>query len=114
MDWYLIFPKKNFSYIREKLNIKKFFYIQKNIRQEQLEQIMLLGDKSIIREEKISRIYTATNAKQETSEGVVQDNQQQLYKFTTEYNPNERLQTEYNLLVKSAEALEESPTPSVK
>ncbi len=57
-------------------------------------------------EEKISRIYTATNAKQETSEGVVQDNQQQLYKFTTEYNPNERLQTEYNLLVKSAESIE--------
>ena len=57
-------------------------------------------------EEKISRIYTATNAKQETSEGVIQDNQQQLYKFTTEYNPNDRLQTEYNLLVKSAESIE--------
>ena len=44
-------------------------------------------------EEKISRIYSATNAKQETSEDVVQDNQQQLYKFTTEYNPNEAIKT---------------------
>ena len=53
----IIFPNKNFNYIKEKLNSKKFFYIQKNISQEKLEQLMLLGDKSILREEKISRVY---------------------------------------------------------
>ena len=36
----------------------------------------------------------------------MQENQQQLYKFTTAFNPNDRLQTEYNLLIKSAENLE--------
>ncbi len=36
---------------------KKFFYIEKQIQQEKLEEILLLGDKSIITEEKISRIY---------------------------------------------------------
>ncbi len=43
---------------------------------------------------------------QDTEDFVVQDNEQQLYKFTTEFNPNDRLQTEYNLLIKSAENVE--------
>ena len=61
--------------------------------------------KNII-EEKISRNYTSTGIIQDTEDFVVQDNKQQLYKFTTEFNPNDKLQTEYNLLVKSAENVE--------
>ena len=53
----LIFPNKNFKQVEKKLNGKRFFYIQKKISQEKLEQLLLLGDKSIIPEEKIARIY---------------------------------------------------------
>ena len=50
-----------------------------------------------ILEEKNTRRYTVSNALEETSEYTTQENEQQLYKFTTEYI-NENLQTEYNLL----------------
>jgi len=53
----LIFPKKNFKTIEKKIYGKKFFYIEKQISQEKLEKLILLGDKSIITEEKISRVY---------------------------------------------------------
>ena len=53
----LIFPNKNFKKIEEKLNGKKFFYLQKQISWDKFEKLTLLGDKSIISEEKISRIY---------------------------------------------------------
>ena len=57
----LIFPKKNFDEIEEKFYENKFFYIEKKIEQKKLDQIILLGDKSIIYEEKISRIYPHGN-----------------------------------------------------
>ncbi len=57
-------------------------------------------------EENISRLYTSTNSTQETSEGSTQTNKQQLYKFTTEFKPSDNLQTEYNILIKSAENIE--------
>ena len=50
----LIFPNKNFN---EKIYKEKFFYVEKKINHQKLEKIMLIGDKSIITEEKISRIY---------------------------------------------------------
>ncbi len=56
----LIFPKKKkdeFYKIEQNLNDKKFFYIKKKINQAQLDDLILLGDKSIIVEQKISRIY---------------------------------------------------------
>jgi len=60
----LIFPEKReieFKKIEKKLNKKKFFYIKKKINQGQLDQLILLGDKSIIIEQKISRIYPHEN-----------------------------------------------------
>ena len=36
---------------------KKIFYVEKQISQQKLEKIMMLGDKSIRTEERISRIY---------------------------------------------------------
>ena len=53
----LIFPNKDFKKIEEKLNGKKFFYLQKKISWDKFEELTLLGDKSIISEEKITRIY---------------------------------------------------------
>ena len=57
----LIFPNKNFDEIEEKFYENKFFYIEKKIEQKKLDQIILLGDKSIIYEAKISRIYPHGN-----------------------------------------------------
>ena len=60
----LIFHKKNkteFIKIKKKLNENKFFYIAKKIDKDQLDELILLGDKSIITEQKISRIYPHEN-----------------------------------------------------
>ena len=57
----LIFPNKDLSTIKKKLNGNKFFYLEKKISQEKNEKLRLLGDKSIISEEKISRIYPQEN-----------------------------------------------------
>ena len=53
-------------------------------------------------ENKVTRTYTASDAVEETSDFIFQENEQQLYKFSTKYQPNENLQTEYNLLIKSS------------
>ncbi len=57
----LIFPDKNFDKIETKLSGKKFFYLEKKISPENYEKIMLLGDKSIKPEEKLTRIYPHEN-----------------------------------------------------
>jgi len=57
----LIFPDKNFIEIKKKLKKKKFFYFEKKISAEKYEKIMLLGDKSIKPEEKLTRIYPQKN-----------------------------------------------------
>ena len=57
----LIFPNKNYSKIKKKLENKKFFYLEKKISIENYEKIMLLGDKSIKSEEKLTRIYPQRN-----------------------------------------------------
>ena len=60
----LIFNKKNsinFKKVEKKLNGKNFFYIKKKIGQDELDELNLLGDKSIIIEQKISRLYPHEN-----------------------------------------------------
>ena len=57
----LIFPNKNFSIIKKKLNKNNFFYFEKKISDKNYEKIMLLGDKSIKAEEKLTRIYPQEN-----------------------------------------------------
>ncbi|MDC0200290.1 penicillin-binding protein 2 [Candidatus Pelagibacter sp.] len=60
----LIFPEKDnidFELIEKKINKKKFFYIKKKITQDQLDELKFLGDKSVIIEQKISRIYPHEN-----------------------------------------------------
>ncbi len=56
-----IFPKKNFNEIEKKLKKNKFFWIEKRVSDEKYEQLMKLGDKSIIAEKKIIRIYPQKN-----------------------------------------------------
>jgi hypothetical protein len=72
----------------------------------ELSGFAIIAKTQNILEEKVDRVYTATNAVQQTSDYVVQENEQQIYKFSTEYNPNDRLQTEYNLLIRSASDFE--------
>jgi cell division protein FtsI (penicillin-binding protein 3) len=57
----LIFPNKDLSNLEKKLKKKKFFYLEKTISPEKYEKLIQLGDKSIITEEKISRIYPQQN-----------------------------------------------------
>jgi cell division protein FtsI (penicillin-binding protein 3) len=56
-----IFPNKNYDLV--KLNIKKnkFFWFEKKVSEENYEKLMKLGDKSIIPEEKIRRLYPQKN-----------------------------------------------------
>ncbi|WP_415294737.1 peptidoglycan D,D-transpeptidase FtsI family protein [Candidatus Pelagibacter sp. Uisw_113] len=57
----LIFPDKNYAEIIKKLEKNKFFYFEKKISSKNYEKIMLLGDKSIKSEEKLTRIYPQKN-----------------------------------------------------
>ncbi len=57
----IIFPDKNFNQIEKKIESKKFFYLKKKISEENYEKIMKLGDKSLIPEEKVLRMYPQKN-----------------------------------------------------
>ena len=57
----IIFPNKNFKEIEKKIENKKFFYLEKKISEENYEKIMKLGDKSLIPEEKVLRMYPQKN-----------------------------------------------------
>ncbi|WP_145597054.1 peptidoglycan D,D-transpeptidase FtsI family protein [Candidatus Pelagibacter sp. FZCC0015] len=57
----IIFPDKNFDEIKKKIKTKKFFYLEKKISEENYEKIMKLGDKSLIPEERVLRMYPQKN-----------------------------------------------------
>ena len=57
----IIFPDKKFNEIKKKIENKKFFYLEKKISEENYEKIMKLGDKSLIPEEKVLRLYPQKN-----------------------------------------------------
>jgi len=56
-----IYENKNISRIKEQLNKGKFFYLEKNISSKRYEELMLLGDKSILSEESLIRLYPQDN-----------------------------------------------------
>ena len=56
-----IFPDKNYEIIKSNLKKEKFFWFEKKISEENYEKIMMLGDKSIKPQEKITRIYPQKN-----------------------------------------------------
>ena len=57
----LIFPDKHFSNIKKRIKKKKYFRIQRELRQDQIERLRNLGDKSIEFEEQITTIYPQQN-----------------------------------------------------
>ena len=57
----LIFPNKDYSEIRKKINKGKFFKFEKKISEENYEKIMSLGDKSIKPKETLTRLYPQKN-----------------------------------------------------
>ena len=57
----LIFPNKDFSQILKKIDKDKFFYLEKKVSRKDYRKLILLGDKSIKFEQKISRVYPQKN-----------------------------------------------------
>ena len=57
----IIFPNKNYDEVEKKLSKNKFFYIEKKMSPKNFDKVRLLGEKSIIAEQKISRIYPQEN-----------------------------------------------------
>ncbi len=57
----LIFPNKDYESIKFKISKNKFFWFEKKISDENYEKIMMLGDKSIKSEEKLTRVYPQKN-----------------------------------------------------
>ena len=57
----LLFPDINQESFYYKFQEKKFFYIKKKLSPEKYDQVRLLGEKSIITEQKITRIYPHEN-----------------------------------------------------
>ena len=57
----IIFPEKDFVEVKKKINKKKYFRLEKELSQDQIKQLRLLGDKSIKFEKQITRIYPQEN-----------------------------------------------------
>ncbi len=57
----ILFPDKNYNLIEKKLNEKKFFYFAEELNPEDYEKLMMLGDKSLIPENRITRVYPHKN-----------------------------------------------------
>ncbi len=57
----IIFPNKNYQLIQRKFEKNKFFWFEKKITDDDYERVMMLGDKSIKPEEKLSRVYPQKN-----------------------------------------------------
>ena len=55
------FPELDFKKIENNLDKKKFFYLKKKLTPQKSEEIKLLGEKSLILEPKITRIYPDNN-----------------------------------------------------
>ena len=53
----IILPDLNLNIIKQKIKKKKFFWLSKKLDQEKINKLRLLGDKSIIFEKEVSRIY---------------------------------------------------------
>ncbi len=56
-----IFPNKDFSEVKKRIDRGKFFYFEKKISEENYEKLMQLGDKSIEPRDNLIRIYPQKN-----------------------------------------------------
>ena len=57
----ILFPYKNYDSIEKKINGKKFFYFAEELNPESYEKLIMLGDKSLISENRVTRIYPQKN-----------------------------------------------------
>ena len=57
----LLFPELDIENFNKKFDKKNFFYIKKKLSPEQYYQVRMLGEKSVITEQKITRIYPHEN-----------------------------------------------------
>ncbi len=57
----ILFPDKNYDLIEKKLNGNKFFYFAEELDPENYEKLIMLGDKSLIPENRITRVYPQRN-----------------------------------------------------
>ena len=57
----ILFPEKDYELIEKKLNGKKFFYFAEELNPENYEKLIMLGDKSLIPENRVTRIYPQKN-----------------------------------------------------
>jgi len=57
----LLFPDENFKNVKERIKKKKYFRFKKELTHNQIEELRLLGDKSIKFEEQITRFYPHEN-----------------------------------------------------
>ena len=90
------FPDKNFDEIKKKIDGKKFFYIEKKLIPEKYQQVKLLGEKSIILEQKVTRIYPDKNLFSHAV-GQIDDNNNGISGVEKSYN--KKLKNERNKLV---------------
>ena len=56
-----IFPNKDYKLVKSNLKKNKFFWFEKKISEENYEKVMMLGDKAIKSEEKLTRVYPQKN-----------------------------------------------------
>ena len=71
----LLFPELDVENFNSKFEKKKFFYIKKKLSPEKYDQIRLLGEKSLITEKKITRIYPHKNLFSHVLGQIDDDNQ---------------------------------------
>jgi len=57
----ILFPDKNYKLVEKNLNGKKFFYFAEELDPENFEKLIMLGDKSLIPENRVTRIYPQKN-----------------------------------------------------
>jgi len=57
----ILFPDEDFNNIKERIKKKKYFRFKKKLTSNQIEELRLLGDKSIKFEEQITRLYPHEN-----------------------------------------------------
>ena len=55
------FPELDFNRIKNEIDKQKFFYLKKKLTPQKSDEIKLLGEKSLILEPKITRIYPDNN-----------------------------------------------------
>ena len=57
----IIFPNKDFDKVKKQIDLKKFFWLEKKVSEDDYQELMKLGDKSIVAEEKVIRMYPQKN-----------------------------------------------------